>query len=217
MQRAKNERRPVRPHRRDAILRAALETFTELGFEAATVSDILRGTDMRSSTFYNYFADKREVLDEILRAGLQPLVRKVAVAREQGSTLDSRIPLLCEGFFCFVADSAVFRALLRRDGGAICAGALRGALSSALLEMMTDEVVEGERVSDDEYLAAAFSGATFELALEMLSRSPCDPAKAASFASNMLLRGIGDAGRSGAQPFAEASLAGASPAQALRL
>src|SRR5271156_3372417 len=52
---------------RGDILIAAREVFTELGYGAATVRDIIRRTRLASGTFYNYFPDKESVFRELLR------------------------------------------------------------------------------------------------------------------------------------------------------
>ena len=44
-----------------AILDAAREVFGELGYETATVRDIIRRTGLAAGTFYNYFRSKEEV------------------------------------------------------------------------------------------------------------------------------------------------------------
>ena len=46
---------------RQAILDAAREVFGELGYETATVRDIIRRTGLAAGTFYNYFRSKEEV------------------------------------------------------------------------------------------------------------------------------------------------------------
>ena len=40
---------------RQAILDAAREVFGEIGFEAATVRDIIRRTSLSVGAFYNYY------------------------------------------------------------------------------------------------------------------------------------------------------------------
>ena len=47
------------------ILAAAKRVFADKGYEAATVSDIIRGTDLASGTFYNYFRSKDEIASAI--------------------------------------------------------------------------------------------------------------------------------------------------------
>src|ERR1051325_9333576 len=52
---------------RAEILDAAREVFTELGYDAATVRDIIRKTRLASGTFYNYFPDKESVFRALLQ------------------------------------------------------------------------------------------------------------------------------------------------------
>ena len=43
---------------RRAILAAGRRVFARIGYEATTVRDIIRETDLASGTFYNYFKSK---------------------------------------------------------------------------------------------------------------------------------------------------------------
>lgn len=52
--------------RRDAILAVALDTFRELGFEAASMSLISARVGGSKATLYNYFASKEELLLEAM-------------------------------------------------------------------------------------------------------------------------------------------------------
>ena len=50
---------------RRAILTAARRVFALIGYEATTVRDIIRETNLASGTFYNYFKSKEEVFQAI--------------------------------------------------------------------------------------------------------------------------------------------------------
>ncbi len=51
------------PNTRERLVRAALELFTEQGYDATTVSQIAeRAGGLTKMTFFRYFPDKREVL-----------------------------------------------------------------------------------------------------------------------------------------------------------
>ena len=50
---------------RQAILAAARRVFAQLGYDAATVRDIIRGTELASGTFYNYFRSQEEVFEAL--------------------------------------------------------------------------------------------------------------------------------------------------------
>ena len=54
---------------RRAILDAAREVFAELGYESATVRDIIRRTGLASGTFYNYFRSREEVFEALADDG----------------------------------------------------------------------------------------------------------------------------------------------------
>jgi AcrR family transcriptional regulator len=47
---------------KEAIRRAALELFSERGFDAVSVTDIAQRAEVGRTTFFRYFGDKQEVL-----------------------------------------------------------------------------------------------------------------------------------------------------------
>src|SRR5262249_16510569 len=63
----RGKREQNKAQNRAEILDAAREVFTELGYDAATVRDVIRRTRLGSGTFYNYFPDKESVFRELLR------------------------------------------------------------------------------------------------------------------------------------------------------
>lgn len=52
--------------RRDQILEAAMAVFGDMGYHAANVADVIAKAGVARGTFYQYFENKREVLDELL-------------------------------------------------------------------------------------------------------------------------------------------------------
>lgn len=69
-----------RLQQRAALLKIALRLFRDQGFENARMEDIARIAEVSVPTVYNYFANKREVLVELLkqdRHDAQPLYDKV--------------------------------------------------------------------------------------------------------------------------------------------
>jgi AcrR family transcriptional regulator len=64
----------VRSERRDAILAAALDEFSERGFAAARLDHVAKRADVAKGTIYLHFRDKEHLFQEIVRAMLAPLV-----------------------------------------------------------------------------------------------------------------------------------------------
>ncbi|QLH21230.1 ScbR family autoregulator-binding transcription factor [Streptomyces sp. Rer75] len=58
------QERAIRTRR--AILVAAAEVFDELGYEAATISDVLKGSGVTKGAFYFHFTSKEELAQAIL-------------------------------------------------------------------------------------------------------------------------------------------------------
>ena len=81
----------------DAVERlqaAALELFGEQGFERTTVAEIAQRAELTQRTFFNHFADKREVLF-VLSAELQrEVVREIAACDRTSPPLDAVVHAL---------------------------------------------------------------------------------------------------------------------------
>jgi AcrR family transcriptional regulator len=72
------------PNARERLVRAALDLFTEQGYDATTVNEIADRAGLTKTTFFRHFPDKREVLfaGQDLRARL--LAEAVAAAMADG-------------------------------------------------------------------------------------------------------------------------------------
>lgn len=62
-----------REERRRQILEAALEEFSEAGYHATKVSDIVSRAGIAQGTFYLYFKDKRSIFEELLDTFFQKI------------------------------------------------------------------------------------------------------------------------------------------------
>ena len=66
--------RPADPRRRETILRAATEIFTEQGFSDTRLADIAQRAGVVTSTLYLYFGSKEEMVRAIARENRQILL-----------------------------------------------------------------------------------------------------------------------------------------------
>ncbi len=77
------------PNARGRLERAAMELYSERGFEQTTVAEIAARAGLTERTFFRYFADKREVLFEGAGALQDLLVNGVADAPGSVAPLDA--------------------------------------------------------------------------------------------------------------------------------
>lgn len=191
-QRGKRERNKAQ--NRLAILQAAQEVFTEIGFGAATVRDIIRRTDLAAGTFYNYFPDKQSVFLELLNDKLRLLNDAVGEARRKATDMDSFFEGSYLALFTYMASDRDAFELLRRN-----AGTVRALIDASIYDTNIEESVRDiERAIeagilppvDAEFLASAMAGMSFELCVRMVEREPLDVDAAARFAATLISGGV---------------------------
>lgn len=74
--------RPADPHRRETILRAATEVFTEQGFSDTRLADIAQRAGVVISTLYLYFDSKEEMVRAIAQENQQTLLDQLGPVLE---------------------------------------------------------------------------------------------------------------------------------------
>lgn len=90
---AKDKWAARRAARREAILDAALDEFTERGFAGARLEDVARRAGIAKGTIYLYFRDKESLFQELVRSALSPFVGTIEAAR----SLDAPLRVICDG------------------------------------------------------------------------------------------------------------------------
>jgi AcrR family transcriptional regulator len=178
---------------RAAILEAAREVFSELGYGAATVRDVIRRTDLASGTFYNYFPDKEAVLRALVHESWREMRSRVAAARAGAHNLEDFVGDAYRAYFSFIVD------LTRRNAGTIRALFDEPVLGAARDDLHADlraAIERGEMPPfDTEYMTAAMAGVALEVGIRMIDRDPPDVDGAAAFATAVFLGGIERLGR----------------------
>lgn len=77
------------PNARGRLAKAALELYSERGFEQTTVAEIARRAGLTERTFFRHYADKREVLFAGSGELQELFVRAVADAAESAAPIDA--------------------------------------------------------------------------------------------------------------------------------
>jgi AcrR family transcriptional regulator len=179
---------------RSAILDAARRMFVERGYEAVTIRDVIRQTELASGTFYNYFKTKEELLRALVEQHVQSLTTELKRVRGAARSLDEFVHGAYLAAFTAIASDPVLYNLMMRNEAAVrelYADGVMGVSTKALRDDIEDAIRRGIMPPlDAGYLAAAFFGAGYEMG-RLLAESPKkDPAVAAAFATRLFLGGV---------------------------
>lgn len=77
------------PNSRGRLEEAALDLYTERGFDETTVAEIAERAGLTERTFFRYFADKREVLFWGQGALMELVTKNIADAPDSASPIDA--------------------------------------------------------------------------------------------------------------------------------
>lgn len=74
---------------REALLASARTVLSQLGYGAATVRDIVRGSGLAPGSFYNYFDDKEAVFEALVAEIMQPLAENLRASRRNAPSVEA--------------------------------------------------------------------------------------------------------------------------------
>ena len=77
--------------RRAAILKAARAVFSEKGYEAASITDIARLAGVADGTIYRHFANKKDLLYQVMRAFYERIIADVEQEVEGADSFEERL------------------------------------------------------------------------------------------------------------------------------
>jgi len=179
---------------RAAILAAGRAVFSAHGYDAASVRDIVRRTDLASGTFYNYFPDKASIFRAIVEETAVEARRRVRAGRRRGAGPESFVEGGFRAFFEFIASDPATFAFLRRNLGTIREQFEAAVLPAGLGELESDlraAIARGELPPVDVvYCAHAMVAVALELGQRLTERRPPDVEGATRFASALFVGGL---------------------------
>ncbi|WP_224766357.1 TetR family transcriptional regulator [Nocardioides campestrisoli] len=91
------------PLQLDVALRGALQSFTEKGFHGSSVRDIARRAGLSVPGLYHYYPSKQAMLSALFDLGMDDLLARSRVAREEGADTRERFVHLVEALSLFHA------------------------------------------------------------------------------------------------------------------
>jgi AcrR family transcriptional regulator len=82
--------------RREQILEAANQCFTQLGIQRTSVQDVARMANVSRGTIYRYFEDRNVLIDAAIQYGARNFYRAVAAAMAKKPTLAEKVGAMAE-------------------------------------------------------------------------------------------------------------------------
>jgi AcrR family transcriptional regulator len=171
--------------------------FGEMGYEAASVRDIVRGSGLSVGAFYNYYRSKEEVYQALADDGARRFRLILRAEYEKTQDFEGFLRSALFAFFAFqVNEHEAWQT--KRPVGEPHHPHVRvdtpetEAVFEEVKALITDRIDRGgaPRV-DADYLAAACIGIARELGDRMIARRPIDVEATTQFALNMIKGGIG--------------------------
>ena len=180
---------------RQAILAAARQVFARIGFDATTVRDIIRETDLAAGTFYNYFRSKEEVFEAIAGESARRFRPMLQTVREEARSFEDYIRAAYKAYFSFLKSENEEAFRRGEPHMALIGVRVDTPEMHAIFDEIRQDLEEVARnadisLEDSEFLTAAAIGIARELGDHMLQRRPVDVDGAAKFATTLLLDGL---------------------------
>jgi AcrR family transcriptional regulator len=189
------KREQTKVQNRQAILDAAREVFGEIGYETATVRDIIRRAGLAAGTFYNYYRSKEEVFAALADDGARRFAPILKGLRGHGHSFETFVQMAIGAYFNFLADEHNNWAARRPAGEPHLH--VKGetpemaAVFAEVRDALQDAVTAREGpAADPDFMAAACIAIAREIGDKMLERRPIDTEGAAAFAVAMILNGL---------------------------
>lgn len=180
---------------RAAILDAARSVFTEMGYGAATVRDIVRPTGLATGTFYNYFPDKESVFAELVAGIVEEARGRVRAARQEASDPVSFIADAFHAYFSYVSEEPATAAFLRRNVGTIRMYFGDEAMGAGVAELQEDLDAAVERgllpPHETRLMAPMMFGAGLEIGFRILDDPTIGADEAVAFLREVYLGAYG--------------------------
>jgi len=180
---------------RAMILAAARQVFVELGYDAATIRDIVARTQLAPGTFYNYFPDKRSVLVALMAETSSEAAARARKARINARSLEELVTLGFRAYFEFVASDRTTFELMRRNVSTLRSlGIDDTGFATSIEELRADleaAIALGTLPAINlQYVPAAVAAIAFEVGALMVNADPPDVDGATAFCAELFLGGI---------------------------
>lgn len=180
---------------RQAILAAGLEVFSTIGYEAATITDIVKSSGLSVGTFYNYYGDKDSVFAELVDDLLLQSKAALTEARSQAETLEAFVSDAFTAYSHVIFLNPAMQRLIVKNTQAFRQFVFRGDKIEGIFNDLEQDMTEGIRRGvlpefPVRLMTSAIIGAGAEVFAFEGNISGAQPEEKARFLSDLFLGGI---------------------------
>jgi AcrR family transcriptional regulator len=177
---------------RQTILQAAREVFGEIGFDAATVRDIIRRTNLSVGAFYNYYRSKEEVYAALADDGARRFRPILHAQAAKASDFESYLRAAVRAYFDFLAEEQrQWPGLAEEDTPHARNTPEMQAVFEEVRQVFADVMERGLAPKVDlDFLAAGCIAVAREIGDRMLARDQIDVEAASEFVVQLILGGL---------------------------
>jgi AcrR family transcriptional regulator len=189
------KREQTKARNRAVILDAARAVFVDIGYDAASIRDIVARTDLAPGTFYNYFPDKQSVLTALTSEAIAAGSRRIREARANASSLEELAYNGYRAYFEFIAQDRVMFELLRRNVSTLRTLGIDATGFAAGVQELREDLerqMQAGRLPllSLQHVPQIIAAIAFEVGANMVQADPPDVAGATRFAAEICLGGL---------------------------
>ncbi len=186
--------------KRTAMMQAAVQTFADRGYQAATIRDIVKQADVSIGTFYFYFPDKETLFVHLYEETADFLIQTLQQAANSRTTFPQQVKAILQAYVSIaVFEPAVVELLLVAGVGTVpVLEVKRAAFREKLIRIwqrpLSTAVEKGQAAAQNERRTAeGISGAVDQVVLSLLAQPDRDEeaATAVQDMTRFILRAVG--------------------------
>lgn len=178
---------------RQAILLGGLEVFAEIGFDTATISDLVKASGLSVGTFYNYFGDKDAVFRELVAELINRAREALNQARQSAPTPEEFVLRAFRSYCHVISENPRMQALIVRNTSAFRSVLFNGEITGLVDDLerdMTNAMASGMFPEFPiRLMTTAMIGAGVEV-FAFENDSGATPEEKAEFLGNLFVGGI---------------------------
>ena len=189
------KRETTKKENRLTILQAAVKVFATIGYEASTVRDIVRESNLAIGTFYNYFKDKETILKKVMDHEAREIRFRLKTVRSDSKNARELVRNAYFSFLDVLSRDPLRLNMIARNSAAVRSALYQSrqlrsisiALEHDLQKAVQDNLIPPVRV---DFVSWAMIGAGLEFLIRMAQNPSYKADDLADFLTNLFMCGL---------------------------